>query len=85
MLFYLCFNFSERQFPQALGYTISGEQCGLKETFLLQAQLEWESGAKELALIYLHRGIEKYFPDCASFVQMAAGVRADDRKICAKV
>jgi len=77
--------FSQRQFAQALGYTISGEQCGLKETFLFQAQLEWEGGSKELALIYLHRGINKYFPDWADYRNLKGSDRIDDRKVCAKV
>ncbi|XP_059489903.1 serine/threonine-protein kinase ATR isoform X2 [Neocloeon triangulifer] len=75
---------NHRQFPQALGYLISSEQCGLKETFVLQAQLEWEKGSKELALIYLHRGINKYFPDWEKFEQIPTGTRVEDRRICAE-
>ncbi|CAB3372599.1 Hypothetical predicted protein [Cloeon dipterum] len=73
---------NHRQFPQALGYLISSEQCGLKETFVLQAQLEWERGAKELALIYLHRGINKHFPDRRNF---RPGMESDGQQaICGK-
>jgi hypothetical protein len=57
----------------------------MKEAFVLRSQIEWATGKRDVAIVYLKRGIKSHFPNEVDYKDKPSDDRNEERLICSKV